>query len=83
MADKLTMIREAIAQILDDDHVTAEGAGYRVTRGDVEFLVLRHPDFGDWRVFFGHCRPDDPQPESGIGGTGGATPQEAVLFVLL
>ena len=84
MPDKLTAIRAAIAEILDDDLVIRDGSGYRVTRGGIEFFVHKDPEFGDWRVYYGTSTPVDLRPAHGVGGGAAAeTAEYAVLFVLL
>lgn len=52
--DKLTPLRTAIDEILDDDHVTAMGDDSYEVRpaGGSEFLRVRRNDRGDWAAYF-------------------------------
>lgn len=80
--DKLSALRAAIDEILDDDHVILLGDGsYEVHRRDGgETLRVRRTDQindqGDWTVFFesGHPMPYAPRNDR---------PNEIVAWALL
>lgn len=87
--DKLTALKTAIDEILDDYRVTAVGETYRVRlhaddQAEHELVVHRHGDDAyDWRVYFATSTPDDEKPRDGIGYRSFPTAQSAVAWALL
>lgn len=75
--DKLSQLKTALDEILDDDRVTAMGDGsYEVRPPDgTEYRRVRQNAAGDWVLYFesGHAIPNAPR---------GDRPNEVVAWAL-
>jgi hypothetical protein len=81
--DRLQAVEDAIADLIYDERVTKEGAGYRVVNIEGgEFLVLPVGNSGDGAVFFGSSTPDNPRPWNGLQGSTSSDVAHAVYWAM-